>query len=90
MLSSTFDLPIGVVVRSRTQMRAIVERAPEGFGADPARYRYDVVFLREPREPDRLPARVPAHDDPELEHDDHAPPDAGDVTFRPSWRSVMA
>lgn len=48
MLASTFGLPIGVVVRSRTQMRAIVERAPAGFGSDPARYRYDVIFLKEP------------------------------------------
>lgn len=37
-----------VVVRSRSQMRAIVDRAPKGFGADPARYRYDVVFLKAP------------------------------------------
>ena len=35
-------------VRSRTQMRAIVERAPEGFGSEPARYRYDVIFLKPP------------------------------------------
>jgi uncharacterized protein (DUF1697 family) len=37
-----------VVVRNRKQMRAIVERAPEGFGAEPAKYRYDVIFLKEP------------------------------------------
>lgn len=48
MLSSTFGLPISVVLRSRTQMRAIVDRAPEGFGSDPARFRYDVIFLKEP------------------------------------------
>jgi uncharacterized protein (DUF1697 family) len=29
-------------------MRAIVERASEGFGADPARYRYDVIFVKAP------------------------------------------
>jgi uncharacterized protein (DUF1697 family) len=29
-------------------MRAIVDTAPKGFGADPAKYRYNVFFLKEP------------------------------------------
>ena len=37
-----------VVVRSRSQMRAIVDRAPTGFGTEPAKFRYDVVFLKPP------------------------------------------
>ena len=37
-----------VVFRSRSQMRAIVDRAPKGFGTEPAKYRYDVVFLKPP------------------------------------------
>jgi uncharacterized protein (DUF1697 family) len=37
-----------VVLRSRSQMRAVVDRAPEGFGTEPAKYRYDVVFLKPP------------------------------------------
>jgi uncharacterized protein (DUF1697 family) len=53
MLASAFDYEASVVLRSRTQMRSIVERAPEGFGAEPARYRYDVVFLKSP-----LPTRT--------------------------------
>jgi uncharacterized protein (DUF1697 family) len=48
MLESAFHIPLVVVVRSRTQMRAIVDRAPAGFGDDPARYRCDVIFLKEP------------------------------------------
>jgi uncharacterized protein (DUF1697 family) len=36
------------VLRSRAQLRAVVERAPEGFGADPDAFRYDVIFLKEP------------------------------------------
>jgi len=36
------------VLRSRAQMRAVVEGAPEGFGADTDAYRYDVIFLKEP------------------------------------------
>jgi uncharacterized protein (DUF1697 family) len=52
-LSETFGYSATVVVRSRRQMRAIVARAPKGFGARPAKFRYDVIFLKE-----RLTAKV--------------------------------
>ncbi len=48
MLAEAFDYVPTVVVRSRKQMRAIVDRAPKGFGTQPAKYRYDVIFLKEP------------------------------------------
>jgi uncharacterized protein (DUF1697 family) len=48
MLAEAFDYVPTVVVRSRKQMRAIVDRAPKGFGARPAKHRYDVIFLKEP------------------------------------------
>jgi uncharacterized protein (DUF1697 family) len=48
MLAETFDYEATVVVRNRKQMGAIVGRAPAGFGAEPTRYRYDVIFLKEP------------------------------------------
>lgn len=48
MLSTAFDYRASVVLRSHAQMRATVEGAPEGFGRDPAAYRYDVIFLKEP------------------------------------------
>ncbi len=48
ILSDEFGYSATVVVRSRRQMRAIVARAPKGFGAEPAMYRYDVIFLKEP------------------------------------------
>ena len=48
MLADAFDYVPTVVVRSRNQMRAVVESAPKGFGSEPAKYRYDVVFLKEP------------------------------------------
>jgi uncharacterized protein (DUF1697 family) len=48
MLAASFDYEASVVLRSRAQMRSIVERAPAGFGAEPARYRYDVLFLKAP------------------------------------------
>lgn len=47
-LSATFKADIRVVLRSRDQMRTIVAGAPPGFGTEPATYRYDVVFLKEP------------------------------------------
>ncbi len=48
MLAKAFDYVPTVVVRSGKQMRTIVERAPKVFGAQPAKYLYDVVFLKEP------------------------------------------
>jgi uncharacterized protein (DUF1697 family) len=50
-LERTFRLPLVVVVRSHKQLAGIVSSAPKGFGRDPAAYRYDVVFLKEPLTP---------------------------------------
>jgi uncharacterized protein (DUF1697 family) len=47
-LSKTFAYRSRVVLRSFEQMKAIVEGAPKGFGARPAVYRYDVIFLKAP------------------------------------------
>lgn len=47
-LSNTFSYNSRVVLRSHEEMKDIVARAPEGFGSDPASYRYDVIFLKEP------------------------------------------
>jgi uncharacterized protein (DUF1697 family) len=48
VLSKTFAYRSRVIVRSFEQMKAIVERAPRGFGGRPSAYRYDVVFLKHP------------------------------------------
>jgi uncharacterized protein (DUF1697 family) len=48
MLADAFDYVPTVVVRSRKQMQGIVAGAPKGFGTQPAEYRYDVIFLKEP------------------------------------------
>jgi uncharacterized protein (DUF1697 family) len=49
MLRRTFaHYDASVVLRSRSQMRSIVDRAPKGFGTEPSLYRYDVVFLKAP------------------------------------------
>jgi uncharacterized protein (DUF1697 family) len=47
-LSKTFNYSSRVVLRSDDEMKAIVAHAPEAFGSDPATYRYDVIFLKEP------------------------------------------
>lgn len=47
-LSKQFNYKSRVVVCSHKQMKDIVAQAPEGFGSDPAGYRYDVIFLKEP------------------------------------------
>ena len=48
MLAAAFDYKAKVALRSREHMRAVVEGAPEGFGARPDVYRYDVLFLFAP------------------------------------------
>ena len=48
MLADAFDYVPTVVVRSETQLRSIVTKAPKGFGAHPSTYRSDVIFLKEP------------------------------------------
>jgi uncharacterized protein (DUF1697 family) len=60
MLSKTFDYRASVVLRSRSQMRTIVEGAPQGFGADPATFRYDAIFLKEPLTSRAALKQVPA------------------------------
>ena len=45
---ATFDCRTSVMLRSREEMAQIVARAPKGFGTQPEKYRYDVVFLNPP------------------------------------------
>ena len=48
MLAAAFDYGAKVTLRSREQMRAVVEGAPAGFGSRPDVHRYDVLFLMAP------------------------------------------
>jgi uncharacterized protein (DUF1697 family) len=50
-LAQAFGRPLTVVVRSHHQMRNVVTKAPEGFGASPDTYHCDAVFLRSPLTP---------------------------------------
>lgn len=47
-LARKFNYKASVVLRSRTQLQKVVTSAPKGFGSIPAKYRYDVIFLKEP------------------------------------------
>ena len=51
VVEERFGVPLVVVVRSRDQLRAVVERAPDGFGAAPATFHSDVLFLKAPLTP---------------------------------------
>jgi uncharacterized protein (DUF1697 family) len=35
-----------LVLKTHSQMRAIVEKRPKGFGSEPTKFRYDVLFLK--------------------------------------------
>jgi uncharacterized protein (DUF1697 family) len=51
MLTKTFDYRASVVLVSEKQLTEVVRRAPKGFGSEPAKYRYDVLFLKAPLTP---------------------------------------
>ena len=61
-LSKTFNYTATVVVRPERQMRLVVEKAPDGFGTRPDRYRYEVLFLKEPLKAIQAIQSVPTRD----------------------------
>jgi uncharacterized protein (DUF1697 family) len=48
MLAAAFTYQVSVVLQTRKQLRGIVEQAPDGFGTQLDRHRYDVLFLKFP------------------------------------------
>ena len=66
MLATSFDYVPTVVVRSKRQMRAIVDGAPKTFGSRPSQYRYDVIFLKEPLTARKAIAEVPTTPDGDM------------------------
>ena len=60
MLDATFDYRAKVVILSRPQLRRVVDEAPQGFGSEPAKYRYDVLYLMPPLKAAAAVASVPA------------------------------
>lgn len=60
LIRAAFDhYDASVVLRSRSQMRAVVERRPKGFGSEAATYRYDVCFLKPGTTAKRVIAGLP-------------------------------
>lgn len=56
MLDKAFAYESRVVLLSAAEMALVIEEAPDRFGTDPARYRYDVLFVKPPLDPgDALP-----------------------------------
>jgi uncharacterized protein (DUF1697 family) len=47
-LAAKFARDFAVLVLSSRELIRVMKNAPPGFGEDPARYRYDVVFVRPP------------------------------------------
>jgi uncharacterized protein (DUF1697 family) len=50
-LSKRFNFEAKVVVISQKELAAIVKSAPNGFGEDDKKFRYDVIFLKKPLTP---------------------------------------
>ena len=48
LLEKRFGVPLVVVVRSRDQLRQVVDKAPDGFGTKPDTYYSDTIFLKAP------------------------------------------
>jgi len=48
VLSQTFNYDARAVVISYKDLKSIVNKAPEDFGKQSLRYRYDVIFIKEP------------------------------------------
>jgi uncharacterized protein (DUF1697 family) len=46
VLERRFGFPLVVVVRSHRQLRAVVTKAPDGFGRAPGTYHSDAIFLK--------------------------------------------
>jgi uncharacterized protein (DUF1697 family) len=62
VLSKEFKYDARVVVVSCDTLRVAAKRAPGGFGKNPAKYRYDVVFLKEPLTADEAMKSVKVKD----------------------------
>jgi uncharacterized protein (DUF1697 family) len=48
MLERRFGTPLVVVLRDLRRLRAVIDDAPDGFGAQPGTFHSDVLFLKAP------------------------------------------
>jgi uncharacterized protein (DUF1697 family) len=60
-LSKRFGYAARMVVVSTEELRRVIEEAPKGFGKQPTKYRYDVLFLRPPLKPKAALAEIPTN-----------------------------
>lgn len=67
-LVGTFGFPIPVVIKSQKDLQQIVDGAPKGFGSAPAKYRYDVLFLKPHLSAKHALDAVPAKDGVDEKH----------------------
>jgi uncharacterized protein (DUF1697 family) len=57
-LSDRFNYTSRIVVIPFQELKTVVEKAPAGFGKEPDKYRYDVIFLKEPLIPDDVIKKI--------------------------------
>ncbi|HTQ04305.1 MAG TPA: DUF1697 domain-containing protein [Polyangiaceae bacterium] len=58
-LSVEFAYESRIVLLSAREIERVIADAPPGFGKDPKKYRYDVLFVKEPLTPEQALAEVP-------------------------------
>lgn len=61
-LSKSFSYKSPVVVIPLHTLKSIIAEAPDGFGKEPQKYRYDVIFLKEPLTPTKAMVVVEMRD----------------------------
>lgn len=59
LLSKTFNYQSRIVLLTEKHIKETVQHAPSGFGIEKEKYKYDVVFLKEPLTPAQAIKQVP-------------------------------
>ncbi len=62
VLAARFRYPARVAVVTHAELRAVIKEAPKGFGTLPAKFRYDVIFLKRPYAPKEAMKSVSARE----------------------------
>jgi uncharacterized protein (DUF1697 family) len=67
-LFKRFNFEAKVVVISKKELAEILRNAPEGFGGEEEKFRYDVIFLKEPLTPKEALQSVSAREGVDAAH----------------------
>lgn len=62
-LSKKFRYHARAIVLSQRKLESIVQKAPKGFGEEPEKYRYDVIFIKKPLTTAKAMQAVETRDD---------------------------